>query len=53
MKVIDLIETGEFVNDPDDCDVLNKSNMTMDISISENMQDSSDQGTCIKTFTEQ
>ena len=45
MKVIDLMDTGEIVNDPDDSDVLNESDdMTMDISRSEDMHDLSDQG---------
>ena len=45
MTVIDLVETGEIENDPDDNDVLNESDdMNMDISRSEDMNDSPDQG---------
>ena len=54
MKIIDLMETGEIDNDPDDSEILNKSDdMTMDISISEDMHEQSDLGMCIKTSTEQ
>ena len=49
MKIIDLMETGEINNNPDDSEVLNESDdMTMDISRSEDMHDSSNQGTFIK-----
>ena len=45
MTVIDLVETGEIENDPDDNDVLNESDdMNMDIRRSEDMNDSPDQG---------
>ena len=44
MTVIDLVETGEIENDPDDNDVLNESDdMNMDISRSEDMNDSPNQ----------
>ena len=45
MTVIDLVETGEIENDPDDNDLLNESDdMNMDISRSEDMNDSPNQG---------